>query len=268
MSILSQVVGALLIELSAAQNAANKYSSEISLEYQEDTREEEPSPLANYPVPNGLLKEIELNLKFSINNVKERREETGNLVNIRNIFQRESKKLVQKAIQPIVKYIDENKATAEEKIRKRWEALATNIQKTEFINLLSNILTKTLFKQRKSLIGEEGVVREEAIRNLINEILDESFQGNEDLNSILDKNTERGRQIRQGYEEGIGTFIESLKEKKEELSKFSFNQMDVIVNCSELKDLPSEVISSIKIKAELVNYKWLVTDQGAKLERT
>ena len=42
---------------------------------------------------------------------------------------------------------------------------------------------------------------------------------------------------------------------------------DIIVNPTELKELPQEMISSLRIKAQLDNYRWMISETSQSLQK-
>jgi len=68
--LLSKAVAALLIDFVAAQDLSNEYASQISRKYKQ-YRDSRDNILNNFDAPASVLKEIELDLKFSIVDLNE-----------------------------------------------------------------------------------------------------------------------------------------------------------------------------------------------------
>lgn len=66
---LSKVVGAILNDLSMAQDLANEYSSQLSYKYRKSEHGKDRNILSNFRVPSTVLSEISLELKFVIQEI-------------------------------------------------------------------------------------------------------------------------------------------------------------------------------------------------------
>jgi len=68
--LLSQLVAAILNDLTTAQDLANEYSSQLSRKYNKYESEKD-NILGNFQVPSGILQEIELDLRFAVEKLNE-----------------------------------------------------------------------------------------------------------------------------------------------------------------------------------------------------
>ena len=264
--LLSRVVGALLIDLAAAQDVANEYSSQLALKYKKYS-DEMSEVLSNFNVPNGALKEVELELRFAVSNV-EARESRSNLVAAIEIFHRYAREATQKAVALLSRFIETTTMLINGEFRQEWDKIRENINSQRFMTYLTEQVTKKLLQQRDRLLNDDGSLKQAEIRGAIADVFEHQLQGHEDLKTRLGPESQAGQELRNQYRQMMDTLFEDFEDAAQ-LSRASsvIPSLDIIVSPERLQDLPCEIVSSLRIKAELANYQWTITETSASLNR-
>lgn len=260
--LLSKVVGAILIDIAAAQDAANEYSSRLGSKYKKYVGES--NPLSDFQVPNGVLKDVELELKFLIEDLKPDAD-SHNLIAKTEIFPLFSQEAVKRAIDLLVDFIDRSKGFSEE--ASKWDKISENVRRQEFSDYLTDKITNSLLQSRTRLIGADRTLNVAEIKRIILEALERYLLAHYDLKEILGANTSAGNVLRDNYQQMLESISKELPDITDISSANLFPGIDIIVGSNRLKEVPSELISSIKLKAEMTNYRWTITQTSATLNQ-
>lgn len=260
--LLSQLVGTILTDLTAAQDAANEYSSKLGLKYK--TYANNTNAISDFYVPNGVLKEIELNLNFVINDVTS---EKGaiDLNNVTEFFNTFAHEAVQKAINTLIEFIDRSKTLAENP--EIWDRIMANLKSKDFIHYLTDQVTGSLLKNRMGLISSEGALNRDEFVTLVSSLLDQFLLNNDDIKSALGTGTKANSLINKNFKQMVNTLHDEITVDSGTLQAATYSRLDILVSPEQLKDVPTDLISSIKIKAELNNYQWSISDISEHLHR-
>ncbi|MCT7979825.1 hypothetical protein [Laspinema olomoucense] len=263
--LLSRVVGAILIDLAAAQDAANEYSSQLSRKYKKYSREsnaDEHNILSDFPVPNGLLKGIKLDLKFVINDLDTQAGSEDLFTTA--IFTEYARGVAEKAVKLLNDFIDSKKTLLDDQAKKQWGNVQKNAQSSTFLNYLAGKIYSELFQERHILMEPERTLNKEKTKSVIIEALKKYLLEHPDLKPIVTE-AKSNEQINESYQREVDRFVNDLDSTFEDLPN-RFHNLDVIVTGDRLKDFPADIVSSISINADLTNYQWLFKESSAKLE--
>ena len=299
--LLSQLVSAILHDLTTAQDYANEYSSELSKKYKKYEDKDE-NDLSNYPVPVGRVQEIDFDLKFAIENL-----ETTKKIDIDKTHRncdRIARTSVNSAIKEFKKVITEelkvtavstetaapesnrlpaldqsqqsekNTQDSKEKIREWWVSTVQKVNGTKFARYLETKVSQGLYDYVNDQYHESDGSDIDEVKEIIAEELLDGLMEHEDI-EILIEQTEKENNWAEGtirtrlkqMSESVAKNHVKYKELKDLFVMNDENHTKVIVNPSTLKDLQLGMVSSMKIKAELDNYRWMITKTSQSLEK-
>ncbi|MCC5637475.1 hypothetical protein LC593_16825 [Nostoc sp. CHAB 5844] len=302
--LLSQLIGSILHDLTAAQDYANKYSSELSRKYKkyEDTDENE---LSNYPVPVGRVQQIEFDLKFAIDSLETQKtidiDKTHSNcdkiaeISVESAIERFEQVITQElkvtpvSTQPTtpasntLPALDQPQQPQESSLnkqkennRKSWLSTLENISRSNFIEYLETKVSQGLYDyvNNKYYDSKTEFIEIAWLREIIAEELLDGFMEHEDIQDLITETEELYNWEEGTIKKRIKEVLESVanddvtdKDIRELISLTDERHTNIIVNPSTLKELQMGMISSMKIKAELDNYRWLITKAEQSLEK-
>ena len=301
--LLSKVVSAILTDFIAAQDLSNEYASQISRKYKQ-YRDGNENILNNFDAPASLLKEVDLDLKFSVAGLNDDSysldiEETWN--NCEKLAS-EAVKYVIPRIQALIERIipeiprlvgtegasqsidnstaETNNSTIE--VQGIWREVKNNLEKEEFIDSVKKKVYQKLFKTGKGLFlrGRESI-EFETVKEIVKEKLQEGILDHPDFQESVKSTQEILPQVRRDQ---ILTYIKDNTENiftetadatvteravRTLLRKFAgvASHADVMLTPSFLRELPIETVSSLRLTAEMERYKWALTETGESLNK-
>ncbi|MBD2569838.1 hypothetical protein [Anabaena lutea] len=302
--LLSKLVSSILNDLTTAQDLANEYSSQLSHKYKkfEDGKE---NTLSNFQVPVGMLQAIEFDLKFAIQTLED--SSTLDIEQTRQNCDEIARKAVKQAIEAVIKFMgelgitnripetetgqittvaplvsrteSESSISNEEKKRRDvinfWQSVKENMRDRKFAKFLQKIIAQELFERGKNLYLRNSRVTEANVKEIIADKLEDGVIGHEDIQELLEQTQEifnrdtediRNR-LRQLFNE-VANSVVSRRDTKELITLMpGGSNANIIVNPTELKELPPEMISSLRIKAQLDNYRWMISESSQSLQK-
>ncbi|MBD2629252.1 hypothetical protein [Trichormus variabilis] len=302
--LLSKLVSSILNDLTTAQDLANEYSSQLSHKYKkfEDGKE---NTLSNFQVPVGMLQAIEFDLKFAIQTLED--SSTLDIEQTRHNCDEIARKAVKQAIEAVITFMgelgitnripetetrqittvaplvsrteSESSISNEEKKRRDvinfWQSVKENMRDRRFAKFLQKIIAQELFERGKNLYLRNSRVTEANVKEIIADKLEDGVIGHEDIQELLEqtqeifnRDTEEIRsRLRQLFNE-VANSVVSRRETKELITLMpGGSNANIIVNPTELKELPPEMISSLRIKAQLDNYRWMISESSQSLQK-
>ena len=302
--LLSQLVSSILNDLTRAQDLANEYSSQLSHKYKkfEDGKD---NTLSNFQVPVGTLQKIELDLKFAVKSLED--SSTLDVEETRENCDDIARKAVKLVIEGITKFMDElgitsrtpetttgqiaetvplvplqpvesSMSTSEKRrhdLLNFWQSVKANIRDQKFAKFLQRNISQSLFERAKNIYLRSSRVTEADIKEIIADKLEDGVIGHEDIQDLLEETQEvfnrdpeeiRDR-LRRLFNEVANTVV-SKQDAKELITLMpGGSNANIIVNPDELKEIPQEMISSLRISAQLDNYKWMIAETSQSLEK-
>ncbi|MEY3256668.1 MAG: hypothetical protein RLZZ29_1803 [Cyanobacteriota bacterium] len=302
--LLSQLVSSILNDLTRAQDLANEYSSQLSHKYKkfEDGKD---NTLSNFQVPVGTLQKIELDLKFAVQSLED--SSTLDVEETRENCDEIARKAVKLVIEGITKFMDDlgianrspDTATGQiaevvplvppqpvessmSSVEKRrhdllnfWQSVKANIRDQKFAKFLQRNISQSLFERAKNIYLRSSRVTEADIKEIIADKLEDGVLGHEDIQDLLEETQEvfnrdpeeiRDR-LRRLFNEVANTVV-SKQDAKELITLMpGGSNANIIVNPDELKEIPQEMISSLKISAQLDNYRWMIAETSQSLQK-
>ncbi len=255
---LEQILEAVLIDVAQAQDASNKYSAEVlAPEYKEDTL------LKEFPVPNAMLSELELVLKLAIKNTYA---DDGELTNGAKTPQYNAKVLLPYVL-PIVDRIKEifssffNAAAnlTEPEITGKLNTIQRNLMSEHFTKFLTQKILKCLLDNEKVLLNNLVFDAKTALQKVMN-VIEQEIYNQEQLDFIFGQEKSARKRLDGLLRNPIYSILVKVTVPVEVTGmKHQRPGMSMFVSTDDLNEIGSDIISSLKIKVEIRNYKW-VTD--------
>lgn len=252
---LEQILEAVLIDVAQAQDASNRYSAEIlAPDYEADTL------LKEFPVPNAYLSEMEVELRIAVNKVDTK--QAGPETSVKKALY--NTKTLTPYVIPVVERIKE--------ILSSFFSAASNLTETEITeklnivqrNLLSDGFTEFLNKKiTKALLDNEKVLLENFEFNAktatqkIMQVVEKEIFNQQELGFIFGEEQNVRKRLEGLLRNPVFTIlskvqipfeISGLKNQKPDMKLF--------VSTTDLIDVDSNIISSLKVKVAIRNYKW------------
>lgn len=285
---LSKVVGAILNDLSTAQDLANEYSGQLSYKYKKNqVADKNDNILSNFQLPSPVLREITLDLKFIIKAInpdglaldfdKTQRncDEMGRRAALRLLLLgQEISELIKKRRSSSVEKTEESN-----KNQPNTAEMAKRIITPEFGNNLETKVSQSLFRlcHRAFLLGND--LTESEIKDTIANKLENDLLKHEDIQDLLEVNdfdnqkelalVEETRKLLKEHclacadhatkEADIQTMIQTVKGSP---------HTDVIVHPVALQKVSIETIQSLRISAKYDNYRWTISEASQSFHKT
>jgi hypothetical protein len=292
-------VSAIVHDLTTAQDLANEYSSQLSQKYKK-LENEKDNILSNFKVPSGKLHAIEIDLKFAVQTLEtnssrldiEKSQENCSKVadevaklTIESLESFTSDILINSptllatvqasTISPLVSPPTSNQEQEKKKILDNWQSIKNNILDPQYAEFIQTTIFEALFEQVKRFHLRGTSPNEADVRENIVQQLEYCTIEHEDIQEILEntqkafnRNKEEIRSHLRGLFDNIVQTVVTSK-TTQELIAFMPGVYDanIVVNPTELKELPIEMVSSIKISAALDNYRWIIDEKSQSLQK-
>ncbi|NES92028.1 MULTISPECIES: hypothetical protein [Okeania] len=275
---LSKVVGAILNDLSEAQDLANEYSSQLSRKYQKnrDTdTDDNDNVLTNSEVPSALIKEISLDLKFIINDIKS----DGFTIDV-DKTQENCRKIAETIVKELIPKINKTIKTLINKANKFSTdnldpaRVTKNIVTPEFRNRLESISYLDLFRLCHRTFMSENDLSESEIKNSITKKLEDELFKQENIKILLEveepDNPQEVKLVKDTKEQfqedclsSVDAALQEINDIQTVIQKIKGTpKTEVIINPRVLMKVPKEVIQSLQITAKYDDYKWTIWGVG------
>ncbi|MDJ0599823.1 MAG: hypothetical protein QNJ37_13385 [Crocosphaera sp.] len=258
---LSKVVGAILNDLSTAQDLVNEYSSQLSYKYKKkQVTDEDDNILSNFQVPAAVLREISLDLRFVIKEINP----DGFVLDV-DKTQGKCDEIARAAVIHLL--LDDNK-------------VVTGLFTPDFDNKLWKRVSHGLFSLccKFFMSGNDLTISE--IENTIAEKLKDELFNHEDIQcrlQIMDfadhKEVERVQNERRELEELCLNCANIIAYEEIDLENMiqrvrGSPSTEVIVDPETLQKMPIEAIQSLRISAKYDNYQWAISETSQSLHKT
>ncbi|NTW54239.1 MAG: hypothetical protein HGB15_05695 [Chlorobaculum sp.] len=249
-----KVLAAILCDIAKAQDISNKYTVKLAKEYAENSNKE---TLINFPVPNGYLKELDLEMDIAWENLLNENDQNASeyyrqaLAETASRMSREVSDEVASKLKEIEKKIEDSQ------IKASIQSITTMLLSTGWLQHLSgevlNAIGDVLKKQKLSKGSPESFEPLLAVFNkkiFENEDVKECLQADDPQHSIL---SDLKNAIKNKTDEWLREITENMNLY---FLESTFPTLTGLVNTSDLQGLAS--LSKIKLKVELRDYKWMV----------
>lgn len=259
---LSKVVGAILNDLSEAQDLANEYSRQLSYKYKPNQMvSNHENVLSNFPVPSAVLSEINLDLKFIIKEINF----DGFTLDVEQT-QKNCDIIASKIVKNLTEEIEQ------------WEDLKVDqeIMTPDLINRLQISLAQDLFGLCHQVFLTGNDLAESQIQEVLTDRLDNELLKSRSIQKVLDfSELDNENEVKK---------VEKIREKIKEYCLSSVNKetqknaletiikkvkgspkTDVIVSPMVLNKVSKETIQSLRITAKYNDSRWTISTAESTL---
>lgn len=270
MAQLHEVLSTILIDITKAQHAANVFSRQLSKRYKDDKL------LKSFPVPNALISNIDINLKYGVAKDLEFPPNTpaseaklddsypsaNKFLKIGHIF---AANVLDYLIALLKSKILPDLPSQQDKRQK----IIKSLQSEKIRTCLGNEIGDSLENWYRLLQpnNEEQTINRAIAK--VKETISEILLSNEDLKQQL-LPSEFSR-VLENYQSNFWQKLEAIikpliAELFLEEESVIHTSMDVFVDADKLKHLPESAIQSMNLQIQLQNYKCVVTKPGEEEE--
>jgi len=255
MPYLKDILGAILKDLTGAQNIANHYSAWLSQQYRDHRL------LKFFPVPNALLTYVELEFRFAVR---------------QTVVDPDSGPLppdpTPAAFRPIalgltqwaLSVVRQALATEHSEEAARLEA---SLRQPRVEDQITANVADALYAHRLRLVDRSGGIDRKALGSAIVDGVRQNLLNDKDLVRVL--GAARLNNLFADLEGGKLPSEQAVQELerlfKPDASRPALD-LEVVVDADQLRDYPEKDLHILRIKAELRNYKWvIVTETGEEI---
>jgi hypothetical protein len=255
---LRSIIAAFLADLTCAQHRANLLSEKLSWDYRNHTL------LRFFPVPNALLEEAEVTLRFAVDSTETEDGACGRMQ--RATVLPISRVLVADAAGEIAVFLQE--ALAERLMScaaaEHRKALVERLQRE-----LRSLRLRLIPGLESAVLLQSSRPDEGAFRARTHDALRQALLGligaDEDLATVTDSvpaliETVLAGPVGEHAFQSLERVVASGSAIAEEASAFPATR--VIVSAADLGGFPDYAVHSLRLKARLRNYKWVITREG------
>lgn len=249
MADLQQIVGAILRDIAQARFSSDVYSRELSRYYEQDPL------LRRFPVPRTEISEVDLDLKFTVTGM-ERSEDggAGDESSTATAFTRAAYRITQRFFDALARTLREADDVRLED--DPWRGLLELVERTSpRIDCQQDVL-EHLERNQGHLISDGQLDRAalgRGLRALLTEFIDRVLLPRAGMQAgeapVLRAAVEGGDALTDELDE-LAAAVERA------LLRSGGRQVEVEVTAAYLREVPAEVISSLRIKADVQNYMW------------
>ena len=250
---LSQIIGALLMDLAKAQHISNKYSARLAEAYLHDEK------LQPFTVPNAFINNFQLDVSFASNGVKDAHEPEFSMVHgaFRSILPDLVQGILDRLCTVLKPRLKKAKAHHQENGVKP-KTITANLQK-RFGSYLKTRLLQT-FHENAPLLGSENHRR--WLKNLSGQLTKTvvlEIAEHRDLEHLLDAGS-RG-EMEEKLREIIHMPVMNLKPVIELALEMSRDKsLLASIDTNLLRDLPVHALMNLKLMVDMRDYKWVFTE--------
>lgn len=257
MARLDDVVGAILRDLSGAQDTATRYTRLLALEYGGDPL------LRHFPVPCTKLTDVELELRFAPRRTQQSIGDRERAVaRAREVFH------------PYANAASENIVSAAAGLFARARTLAefpqslipevqANLESDQFTAYLAKAIEDDLFAKRDELVKPPAGLNIDGVAQSTIETAARVVIDHPDLKRFFAANEAFAKEALTAVRTALTDPLASLEESFPTPSLLDPEyELDVITELSELRDLPASALSTLRIKATMNGYRWVITPEG------
>lgn len=263
MTSLRSIIAAFLADLTCAQHRANLLSERLSREYRNHTL------LRFFPVPNALLEEAEITLRFAVDTPEIEEDLCPKLTAVSvapvpKVLVADAAGEIAILLQNVIADKLASSATEPTQLlvqRLQREIRSHRIREALIRNLMPNLESVVLLQSSWPNASAFATQTEQALL----EALLGTFGDDEDLTTITGSvsefaNTVLDEPTRQQTCASLERVVASNSAITEAASAFPATR--VIVSASDLGSVPDYTVHSLRLKAKLRNYKWVIDREG------
>jgi hypothetical protein len=259
---LNDIIGAILRDVSEAQDTANRYSTDLASQYKQHPL------LSVMSVPNALVSGVELELKYAIQSVTD-----------------EGQRLEQRRrrlFEAIEYYAPQAVQSAEKNVLQPMRKMQLSPAELQELTrgLIRELHEELLDTPAEELFNTRSPARHQArsyfnrelFRNLVQEalhdLLRDTFPDSQGTAPKEEGASASGKEAAEWnaalFSREVEAFVKGVSQVMEQpLDTARNRRLEVVVDSKELQSLPREAICTVKVQARLRNYKWTeITDDA------
>jgi hypothetical protein len=254
---LDNVVGAILGNLTSAQDTANRHAAALAVEYGADPL------LRHFPVPMTNLTDVEIDLRvlpISLTSAMGSRDRT--VARAKASLDAFAAAAAGQLLKAAAYIFDRARALPEFPLA-RVDEIKASLQSPEFSAYLEKAIAVDLFAKRDDIVRppavlDTGVVSRTTLATVARVVLEHP-----DLKRFLQANPSFASEASDGIASELRVPMEALRKDFSSTVLFETEyDFNIAVDPAELNALPEHAISTIRIKARRSGYRWVVTQAG------
>lgn len=259
---LNDIIGAILRDVSEAQDTANRYSTDLASQYKKHPL------LSVMSVPNALVSSVELELKYAIQSVTDEgqrlEQRRRRLFDAIEYYAPQAVQSAEKHVLQPVRKVQLSPAELQELTRRLIRELHEELLDTPADELF---VTRSQVKaQSRSYFNRELFRKlvQEALHDHFRQTLPEALETAPKQEGPPASGKEAAERSAALFSSQVETFVTAVSQVMEQpLDTARNRKLEVVVDSKELQSLPKEAICTVKVQARLRNYKWTeITDDS------
>lgn len=260
MAQLSSVISSILRDYITAQHEANCYVQALAHNYAKDGK------LKNFRLPQAMIDDLELDLKYVIQNTGEIKENL--LIDHKELHRFLGKTLAPQIAQTAITIValavnDSNSKSADDfrNILDKGEKL-----RTEFGAFLGRKIYEELKAEADCLLTENGNIIQEKVLDKTIKVVFKEFLHHPDLGGTWEEEAEEAfkAQIQKRLQNGLSGLIGRLTKGFSALRKETQTTIEITMIADELKEYPSDMVQSLHFKIGNNHMDMPVTEEMSK----
>lgn len=265
MARLDDVIGAILRDLTLAQDVASKHTRMLAVEYEKDPL------LRHFPVPRTQLSDVEIELRFAPRQLLRVTGSPERTMAAAGAAFNTYAPMAARALLKVASDRFERAKSMPSFPASMIEDVRQGLLSPEFETYVTKAISADLFDNRAKIVTPPDKLSIDAARDTTIETVGRVIFEHEDLKRFLEANP-------QFTTESLGSVKAALKDPLDALARDFQDadlrqteyELDVLFDPTDLQDA-ARVFSSIRIKADIRNYRWVSTpgnDQDQLVEET
>ncbi|MDJ0599819.1 MAG: hypothetical protein QNJ37_13365 [Crocosphaera sp.] len=306
--LLRKIVSAILVDLVSAQDLSNEYASQISRKYKQ-YRNSQENILNNFDAPASLLKEIDFDLKFGFTdlidaglgldveitwgNCRDLAEESVKeaIKEMQDFLREDAIEAIGNLISSeprgvgITDRIEEQESERDKdrrEITDEWNKIHENLDKEEYLESVTQMITQKLFQTCKSIFLRGGEsIDIDTVKTIVQDKLQEGVLKHPDIQETIQDTQERAKKydpnakvpsyVQNTSQEIFENTVEQIQQRevRQLIQKLPgiVPHADIMIAPSLLRELPIEILSSLTMRVTMDSYTWTITERGESLHK-
>jgi hypothetical protein len=255
---LDDVIGAILRDLTLAQDVASKHTRMLAVEYENDPL------LRHFPVPRTQLSDVEIELRFAPRQLVRVAGSAERTMAAANAAFEKYAPVAAHALLGVASERFERARSMPTFPASMLEEVRQGLVSPDFETYVTKAIASDLFDNRTKIITPPDKLSTDAARDTTIDTAVRVIFEHEDLKKFLDANP-------QFTKDSLGAVRDVLKDPLDALARDFEDadlrqteyELDVNFDPTEVQD-PQHVFSTIRIKADVRNYRWVSTPGNEK----
>lgn len=270
---LEAILAAVLRDVAAAQHQSNKYSANVlAPQYNQQPL------LRQFPVPNALMGELEIVLKFTVAGSENSEGTTSDdfIPNARILYQQETlmphlKSISSRSIQLVTSFLDTMLNIADGEVGKKIEALQKGLTSSQFTGYLINSMLNKLLDNETVVVKDWQTFLPDEAAKLLMQVIAKAFLNNKEFDFAFAKGKHSRTDITPKFIHIVRNEMKQVRlpkytsDNKGKVKSIMLNLMPPNEVAPLAKagvpisdPISSSFIGTLTIKVDMRNYKWVI----------